>query len=232
MGQPSVSLSNPVARSGSASRLRTPKRSDVALPGPKAVRRRTSRPQKRFDIAPSDPKTIRRARQSMLFRAFAQRKCTKRRNSMDATGLLSRRKQPQVSDLVFCKLIRVWESNVRDESILFRQKVRFGCTNDRFSMDNGHAAALQSRCIRSAATPPQPRSRRPSHDAPLNRGTTARPRRVVKNSRTNRLKRLTGLNRPGIKLPVGNFHTKHLHLLRKSPSMRETHHPDTTVSRM
>lgn len=183
MGQPSVSLSNPVARSGSASRLRTPKRSDVALPGPKAVRRRTSRPQKRFDIAPSDPKTIRRARQSMLFRAFAQRKCTKRRNSMDATGLLSRRKQPQVSDLVFCKLIRVWESNVRDESILFRQKVRFGCTNDRFSMDNGHAAALQSRCIRSAATPPPPAvqpQRRPSRavaaPATMRRLTAALPR--------------------------------------------------------
>lgn len=209
MGQPSVSLSNPVARSGSASRLRTPKQSDV--------------------------------RQSMLFRAFVQGKCTKRRNSMDATGLLSRRKQPQVSDLVFCKLIRVWESNVRDESMLFRQKVRFGCTNGRFSMDNGHAAALQSRCIRSAATPPPPavqpqrrpsRTAAPSHDAPLNRGTTARPRRVVKNSRTNRLKRLTVLNRPGIKLPEGNFHTKHLHLLRKSPSTRETYHPDTTVSRM
>ena len=154
MGQPSVSLSNPVARSGSASRLRTPKRSDVALPGPKAVRRRTLGPQ-------NNPTS----RQSMLFRAFAQRKCTKRRNSMDATGLLSRRKQPQVSDLVFCKLIRVWESNVRDESILFRQKVRFGCTNGRFSMDNGHAAALQSRCGRSAATPP-PSSRSAATPSP------------------------------------------------------------------
>lgn len=193
MGQPSVSLSNPVAQSGSASRLRTPKRSGV--------------------------------RQSMLFRAFAQGKCTKRRNSMDAMGLLSRRKQPQVSDLVFYKLIRVWESNVWDESILFRQKVRFGCTNGRFSMDNGHAAALQSRCSRSAATPS------PSHDVPLNRGTTARPRRVVKNSRTNRLKRLTVLNRPGIKLPEGNFHMKHLHLLRKQPSTREAYHPNTAVSR-
>ena len=210
---------------------RSPKRLGVAPSDPKAIRCRTSRPQSSPTSHPRTPKQS-DVRQFMLFRAFAQRKCTKRRNSMDATGLLSRRKQPQVSDLVFCKLIRVWESNVRDESILFRQKVRFGCTNDRFSMDDGHAAALQSRCSRSAATPPQPRSRRPSHDAPLNRGTTARPRRVVKNSRTNRLKRLTGLNRPGIKLPEGNFHTKHLHLLRKSPSMRETHHPDTTVSRM
>ena len=82
-----------------------------------------------------------------------------------------------------------------------------------------------------ARRPLQPRSR-PSHDAPLNRGATAKPRRVVKNSRTNRLKRLTGPNRPGIKLPEGNFHTKHFHLLRKSPSTREAYHPDTTVSRM
>lgn len=152
---------------------RSPKRLGVAPSDPKAIRCRTSRPQKRFDIAPSDPKTIRRARQSMLFRAFAQRKCTKRRNSMDATGLLSRRKQPQVSDLVFCKLIRVWESNVRDESILFRQKVRFGCTNDRFSMDDGHAAALQSRCSRSAATPSPSRTAAP---ATMRRLTAALPR--------------------------------------------------------
>lgn len=229
---------------------RSPKRLGVAPSDPKAIRRRTSRPQSDSTSHLRTPKQS-DARQSMLFRAFAQGKCTKRRNSMDATGLLSRRKRPQVSDLVFCKLIRVWESNVRDESILFRQKVRFDCTNGRFSMDNGHAAALQSRCIRSAATPPPPavqpqrrppvaqpqrrppsRTAIPSHDAPLNRGITARPRRVVKNSRTNRLKRLTGLNRPGIKLTEGNFHTKHLHLLRKSPSTRETYHPDTTVSRM
>lgn len=167
MGQPSVSLSNPVARSGSASRLRTPKRSDVALPGPKAVRRRTSGPRSGPTSRLRTPKQS-DVRQSMLFRAFVQGKCTKRRNSMDATGLLSRRKQPQVSDLVFCKLIRVWESNVRDESMLFRQKVRFGCTNGRFSMDNGHAAALQSRCVRSAATPPPPAvqpQRRPSRTA-------------------------------------------------------------------
>ena len=39
---------------------RSPKRLGVALPGPKAIRRRTSGPQKRFDIAPSDPKIIRR----------------------------------------------------------------------------------------------------------------------------------------------------------------------------
>lgn len=219
MGQPSVSLSNPVARSDPASHFR-------ALKQP--------------DVAPSDPKTIRRPAIHAIS-CICARKCTKRRNSMDAMGLLSRREQPQVSDLVFYKLIRVWESNVRDESILFRQKVRFGCTNGRFSMDNGHAAALQSRCSRSAATPPplQPFSRnavpqphsRPSHDAPLNRCTTARPRRVVKNSRTNRLKRLTVLNRPGIKLPEGNFHMKHLHLLRKQPSTREAYHPNTAVSR-
>lgn len=154
------------------SHFQAPKQSDVALPGPKNDSTSHPRTPKQSDV-----------RQSMLFRAFAQRKCTKRRNSMDATGLLSRRKQPQVSDLVFCKLIRVWESNVRDESILFRQKVRFGCTNDRFSMDNGHAAALQSRCIRSAATPLPPAvqpQRRPSRavaaPATMRRLTAALPR--------------------------------------------------------
>ncbi len=161
---------------------RSPKRLGVAPSDPKAIRCRTSRPQSSPTSHPRTPKQS-DVRQSMLFRAFAQRKCTKRRNSMDATGLLSRRKQPQVSDLVFCKLIRVWESNVRDESILFRQKVRFGCTNDRFSMDNGHAAALQSRCIRSAATPPPPAvqpQRRPSRavaaPATMRRLTAALPR--------------------------------------------------------
>lgn len=49
---------------------RSPKRLGVALPGPKAIRRRTLGPQnnptshfralKQSDVAPSDPKTIRR----------------------------------------------------------------------------------------------------------------------------------------------------------------------------
>lgn len=157
---------------------RSPKRLGVAPSDPKAIRCRTSRPQSSPTSHLRTPKQS-DVRQSMLFRAFAQRKCTKRRNSMDAMGLLSRRKQPQVSDLVFYKLIRVWESNVWDESILFRQKVRFGCTNDRFSMDNGHAAALQSRCSHSAATPPPPPAVQPQRRPPAAQPPPATMRRLT-----------------------------------------------------
>lgn len=160
---------------------RSPKRLGVAPSDPKAIRCRTSRPQSSPTSHPRTPKQS-DVRQSMLFRAFAQRKCTKRRNSMDATGLLSRRKQPRVSDLVFCKLIRVWESNVRDESILFRQKVRFGCTNDRFSMDNGRRcpAVAMHPFSRNAAPPAVQPQRRPSRavaaPATMRRLTAALPR--------------------------------------------------------